>query len=100
MAEDKTPCWRLSSLLKRLLYGLIRGYQVLLSPLFGATCRYYPTCSHYAIEAIEIHGALKGSYLTIKRILRCHPFCEGGFDPVPNKKQTCTSHDSVPTKNQ
>ena len=62
---------------------LIRGYQLAISPLFGPRCRFYPSCSHYAIEAIETHGALRGIWLTIKRISRCHPWHEGGFDPVP-----------------
>ncbi len=62
---------------------LIRGYQLFLSPLFPASCRYYPTCSQYAIDAIEKHGAMKGSLLAVKRISRCHPFSAGGFDPIP-----------------
>ncbi len=62
---------------------VIRGYQLFLSPLFPASCRYYPTCSQYAIEAIEKHGAVKGLMLTAKRISRCHPFSAGGFDPIP-----------------
>jgi uncharacterized protein len=62
---------------------LIRGYQLVISPLLGPKCRFYPSCSHYAIEAIEIHGALPGTWLAIKRIGRCHPWNEGGFDPVP-----------------
>ncbi|MGH9422680.1 MAG: membrane protein insertion efficiency factor YidD [Thermoanaerobaculia bacterium] len=61
----------------------IRGYQLWISPLFPASCRYYPTCSSYAMEAIEKHGALAGSWLAIRRIARCHPFRPGGFDPVP-----------------
>jgi hypothetical protein len=56
---------------------------VALSPLLPASCRYYPTCSHYAIEALEKHGALRGGWLALKRIARCHPFRPGGFDPVP-----------------
>jgi len=62
---------------------LIRGYQVGISPLFPASCRYYPTCSAYAIEAFERHGVIKGMRLTVSRILRCHPFRPGGYDPVP-----------------
>jgi putative membrane protein insertion efficiency factor len=62
---------------------LIRGYQLTISPMIGPCCRFYPTCSHYGLEAIETHGALRGSWLTVKRIARCHPFHEGGFDPVP-----------------
>jgi len=62
---------------------MIRGYQRLVSPLFPPTCRYQPTCSQYAIEAIKLHGGLKGSWLALKRIGRCHPFGGSGFDPVP-----------------
>ena len=62
---------------------LIRGYQLAISPFLGPRCRFYPSCSHYAIEAIETHGALRGVWLAIKRISRCHPWHEGGFDPVP-----------------
>lgn len=69
--------------MKTLLQLLVRGYQVALSPMLPAACRYYPTCSHYAIEALEKHGALKGSWLAAKRIARCHPFRPGGYDPVP-----------------
>lgn len=65
------------------LLGLIRAYQFLLSPWLGNQCRFYPTCSHYAYEAIDRHGALAGGYLATRRILRCHPWCEGGLDPVP-----------------
>ena len=69
--------------MKQLLVLFVRGYQVVLSPHLPAACRYYPTCSHYAIEALEKHGALRGGWLAIKRILRCHPFRPGGYDPVP-----------------
>ena len=62
---------------------LIRGYQLAISPLFPASCRYYPTCSAYALEAFERYGVIKGIRLTAGRILRCHPFRPGGFDPVP-----------------
>jgi len=68
---------------------LIRAYQVALSPLLGQNCRFYPSCSHYALEAIEAHGALRGAWLTVKRISRCHPWHEGGFDPVPGR---CLNH--------
>lgn len=67
----------------RLLVLCVRGYQVVLSPIFGGQCRYFPTCSAYAIEAIERHGAGRGAWMAVRRIGRCHPFRPGGFDPVP-----------------
>lgn len=69
--------------MKHLLLCLIRFYQGAISPLIPPTCRYTPTCSQYAVEAITKYGALKGGWLSMKRILRCHPFCKGGYDPVP-----------------
>jgi putative membrane protein insertion efficiency factor len=62
---------------------MVRGYQVALSPLLPSSCRYYPSCSAYAIEALEKYGALRGSWLAARRIARCHPFRPGGYDPVP-----------------
>ncbi|WP_165976259.1 membrane protein insertion efficiency factor YidD [Bacillus salipaludis] len=72
--------------MKKTFIGLIRFYQLVISPLKPPTCRFYPTCSHYGMEAIQRFGAFKGGWLTIKRILKCHPFHPGGFDPVPEKK--------------
>jgi putative membrane protein insertion efficiency factor len=69
--------------MKQLLVLFVRGYQVAIGPLLPASCRYFPTCSAYALEALERHGAWKGSLLAIRRIARCHPFRPGGFDPVP-----------------
>ena len=69
--------------MKYVLIKLIRGYRLFISPLFPPTCRFQPTCSNYAITAIEKFGVLKGSFLAVKRILRCHPFHPGGYDPVP-----------------
>lgn len=69
--------------MKKLFLFLIRLYRKYISPLFPAKCRFYPTCSAYAYEAIEKYGALKGGFLTVKRILKCHPFNAGGYDPVP-----------------
>jgi hypothetical protein len=66
-----------------LLIALVRGYQLVLSPLLPAACRYYPSCSAYAVEALEKHGTWRGSWLAMKRIARCHPFRAGGYDPVP-----------------
>ena len=74
--------------MRRILIGLIRVYQYLISPLLGPRCRFYPTCSHYAVEAIEVHGVARWSYLALRRVLRCHPWHPGGIDPVPEKRQT------------
>ncbi|HAG72623.1 MAG TPA: membrane protein insertion efficiency factor YidD [Gammaproteobacteria bacterium] len=73
-------------MLKALLIRLISLYQVTLSLLIGQQCRFYPSCSQYTKEAIEIHGSLRGSYLGIRRICSCHPWHEGGIDPVPAPK--------------
>ncbi|HEU4995780.1 MAG TPA: membrane protein insertion efficiency factor YidD [Gemmatimonadaceae bacterium] len=69
--------------MKHLLIFAVRAYQVGLSPLLPASCRYYPSCSAYAIEALERYGAVRGTWLSVRRILRCHPFRPGGYDPVP-----------------
>ena len=73
--------------MSRVLIALIRVYQRRVSPLFGAHCRYYPTCSRYAVEAIHTHGAAKGSLLAGWRLLRCNPFSKGGLDPVPPRQR-------------
>ena len=72
--------------MKRLLLGMIRVYQLFLSPVLGSSCRFEPSCSCYTHEAIEKHGAVKGSWLGLKRIGKCHPWNQGGYDPVPDKK--------------
>ena len=69
--------------MKGLLQFCIRAYQIWLGPLLPAACRYYPSCSTYALEALERHGAFKGTWLAVRRISRCHPFHTGGYDPVP-----------------
>jgi putative membrane protein insertion efficiency factor len=69
--------------MKTLLLWLIRGYQYLVRPWLGANCRFAPSCSEYACEAVEKYGALRGSWLAVKRISRCHPYHPGGYDPVP-----------------
>ena len=73
----------LKKLLKKMLLGAIRFYQRYISPGLPPRCRFVPTCSQYALEAIEKYGALKGGWLALRRILRCHPFHKGGYDPVP-----------------
>jgi putative membrane protein insertion efficiency factor len=73
--------------MKRFLMALVRGYQLLISPVLGQNCRYMPSCSAYTLEAMEKHGALKGIWMGMKRISRCHPFHEGGYDPVPDPEE-------------
>lgn len=74
--------------MRALLIALVRAYRFLLSPWLGRQCRFEPTCSAYALEALETHGALRGSGLTLARLARCHPFCAGGHDPVPPASAT------------
>lgn len=69
--------------MKRLLLALLRGYQYAIRPLLGANCRFYPSCSDYAREAVDRHGAGKGTWLALRRVARCHPYHPGGYDPVP-----------------
>jgi len=69
--------------MRRIFIMFVRAYQVVISPMLPPSCRYYPSCSAYAIEALEKHGAWRGGWLAIRRIARCHPFRPGGFDPVP-----------------
>ena len=70
-------------MIRAALIGLVKGYRLVLSPWVGSACRFTPTCSAYALEALERHGAAAGSYLTLARLGRCHPWCQGGTDPVP-----------------
>ncbi|PFN96414.1 membrane protein insertion efficiency factor YidD [Bacillus sp. AFS076308] len=74
-------------MLKKIFILLIRFYQTVISPIKPPTCRFYPTCSQYGLEAVQRFGAIKGGWLTIKRISKCHPFHPGGVDPVPEKKK-------------
>ena len=76
--------------MQRLLIGLVRGYRLLLSPWLGSACRFEPTCSVYSLQALEQHGAAMGSYLTVRRLARCHPWCQGGLDPVPHEAPRAT----------
>ncbi|MBE3594878.1 MAG: membrane protein insertion efficiency factor YidD [Candidatus Carbobacillus altaicus] len=88
--------------MKKILLFFIRFYQQVISPLKPPTCRYYPTCSHYAYEAVDRFGPFKGGALAVSRILRCHPFAKGGVDPVPTtflelklKRPTHTGHEKL-----
>jgi putative membrane protein insertion efficiency factor len=72
-------------IVQRLLMGVVRGYRLLLSPWLGSSCRFEPTCSVYALQALAQHGAAQGAYLTAHRLVRCGPWCAGGHDPVPSQ---------------
>lgn len=81
----------------KLLRFLLRAYQLTISPLLGPRCRFYPSCSNYALEALQVHGAAKGGWLAAKRVCRCHPFNDGGFDPVPPKETPDAKNSSSTT---
>ena len=72
--------------MSKVLIALIRAYQYALSPMFGQRCKYYPSCSNYALEALRVHGAIRGSGLATWRVIRCNPFSHGGVDPVPPRR--------------
>ena len=72
-------------MMKALLMVLVRGYRLVISPWLGPSCRFEPSCSTYALQALELHGAAAGSYMTLRRLVRCQPWCEGGDDPVPDQ---------------
>lgn len=73
-------------MMQRILIGVLKGYRLVLSPWLGTACRFEPTCSVYAIQALQRHGAMAGIYLGAHRVLRCHPWCAGGCDPVPEQR--------------
>jgi uncharacterized protein len=79
-------------MIRAALVGLVRAYQLLLSPMIGGSCRFNPTCSAYAIESLQKHGSIAGTYLAVARIVRCGPWCEGGNDPVPLEKPRLFTH--------
>jgi putative membrane protein insertion efficiency factor len=87
----------LANALALAMIGLVKGYQLVLSPLLGPRCRFWPSCSHYAEEAIRVHGPWRGGWLAARRILRCHPGCEGGIDPVPGgaSEQLCRADEEL-----
>lgn len=74
-----------------LLIGFLRGYRLLISPLYGQVCRYHPSCSAYALQAVTEHGSVRGSWLAARRLTRCHPWAAGGYDPVPPARSTSAS---------
>ena len=79
---------------RQLIRSLLRAYQLLISPLLGQRCRFYPSCSQYALEAIDRYGSVRGGALALRRLARCHPFNAGGYDPVPTPTaQACHAHD-------
>ena len=84
----------------RVLLGLIEGYRLFVSPFLGTNCRHLPTCSQFAKDAIIMHGPLRGSYYTLKRILRCHPWAKSMLDPVPLVNDVQTSAEDIDPKNQ
>ncbi len=84
---------RFAEVLKHLLIALVRGYQLLISPLLGPRCRFYPSCSQYAVEALSSHGVWSGTVLTVRRVCRCHPWGGSGYDPVPPLASDVFHHD-------
>ena len=83
------------NLAQRLLIGLVKGYRLLLSPWLGNACRFTPTCSHYAADAVRVHGAFRGTWLALRRLVKCTPLHPGGFNPVPPRHARPVCH-SVP----
>jgi putative membrane protein insertion efficiency factor len=77
--------------MSRLLVWLLRGYKLLVSPMLGQNCRFYPSCSAYAIEALQVHGAARGGWLAVRRLCRCHPWNAGGVDPVPEARHSSST---------
>ena len=73
--------------MKYVLIALLRAYRFAISPLYGQVCRYHPSCSAYALEAVTVHGSIKGSWLAVRRVARCNPWARGGYDPVPPRSQ-------------
>ncbi len=78
--------------MKYLLIGLLKAYRLVISPLYGNVCRYYPSCSAYALRAVSVHGAVRGSWLSARRLARCHPWAAGGYDPVPGTPEWDEEH--------
>lgn len=84
--------------MKHVLIALLKAYRFAISPLYGDVCRYYPSCSAYALEAVQVHGSIRGSWLAVRRLARCHPWARGGLDPVPDSRHhTC---DTTPSRGE
>jgi len=82
---------------KYVLIALLKAYRFAISPLYGQVCRYHPSCSAYALEAVTVHGSIKGSWMAVRRVARCNPWSRGGYDPVPPKRtRNKTSRPSTP----
>jgi putative membrane protein insertion efficiency factor len=91
--------YRFRSPIQLLLIGLLKAYRLVISPLYGNVCRYYPSCSAYALTAVQLHGAAKGSWLAARRLARCHPWARGGYDPVPGTESEPDDAISAPAEN-
>lgn len=81
--------------MKTLLIGLLKVYRAVISPLYGQVCRYHPSCSAYALDAVSTHGAARGSWLAVRRLGRCHPWSPGGYDPVPPRSSRASAHSTT-----
>jgi len=80
--------------IRLLLIWFLRAYRLVISPLYGQVCRYHPTCSAYALQAVTDHGSIRGSWLTVRRLARCHPWSAGGYDPVPARSSRASAGSS------
>ncbi|WP_375001287.1 membrane protein insertion efficiency factor YidD [Aeromicrobium sp. CTD01-1L150] len=83
--------------MKYLLIGLLKVYRFAISPMYGQVCRYHPTCSAYALQAVQTHGSVRGSWLAVRRLARCHPWAAGGLDPVPGTSSGSSRRDDADT---
>ncbi len=82
--------------MRLVLIGLLKAYRAVISPIYGEVCRYYPSCSAYALEAVTLHGSIRGPWLAVRRIARCHPWAPGGYDPVPPVVNSADRPETMP----